>query len=108
MGDLRGALRLAVTELREMAGIARAPADTMAADLALHMMRLARGPRRRYRAGADRDRPGRVGRSAGLAARRARVAPAAAAAGKGEASANARKSTSGHLSPPIDPRPPTG
>ena len=44
--DLPAAIQLAVAALREMAdeaGIARDRADTMAADLALHMMRLARG-----------------------------------------------------------------
>ena len=45
MDDLAAAVRLAVAALREMsdeAGIARDRADTMATDLALHMMRLAR------------------------------------------------------------------
>ena len=45
MDDLAEAARLAVAALRQMAdeaGIARDRADTMAADLALHMMRLGR------------------------------------------------------------------
>ena len=47
MDDLRAAIRLAVRALRAMAdeaGIAPDRADTMAADLALHIMRLARRP----------------------------------------------------------------